>query len=64
MLEAIAKFIKDEEGLTMVEYAIAGGLIVMAGTAAFQLVGQNVDAVIRLINDELDEVKNAGSGAT
>ena len=61
MWNKIKDFIQDEEGLTMVEYAIAGGLIVVAGTAAFQLVGDSVDTVIRLINDELDDVKAAAA---
>ena len=61
MFEKIKHFIKDEEGLTMVEYAIAGGLIVIAGTAAFQLVGANVDTVIRLINDQLEDVTAAAA---
>jgi len=30
-------FLKEEQGLTMVEYAIAGGLIVAIGTAVFRL---------------------------
>ena len=59
MFEKIKEFIKEEKGLTMVEYAIAGGLIVVAGTTAFQLVGNSVDEVIRLINDDLEDVKAA-----
>ncbi|WP_420902221.1 Flp family type IVb pilin, partial [Pseudomonas corrugata] len=27
---SISKFVKDEEGLTIVEYAVAGGLITVA----------------------------------
>jgi pilus assembly protein Flp/PilA len=42
----IVAFLKEEQGLTMVEYAIAGGLIVAIGTAVFTTLGQNVSSRI------------------
>ena len=39
MKEAIVKFFKDEEGLTAVEYAIAGALVVGGAVLAFQTLG-------------------------
>jgi pilus assembly protein Flp/PilA len=42
----IVAFLKEEQGLTMVEYAIAGGLIVAVGTAVFSTLGQNVSSRI------------------
>lgn len=44
--QAALKFIREEEGLTVVEYAIAGGLIGLAVITAFQLLGLNVAAII------------------
>lgn len=44
--EAVVKFIKDEEGLTIVEYAVAGGLITVAVVAAFIVLGGNVNTRI------------------
>lgn len=44
--EAVVKFIKDEEGLTIVEYAVAGGLITVAVVAAFITLGGNVNTRI------------------
>jgi pilus assembly protein Flp/PilA len=38
----IADFVKDEEGLTMVEYAIAGALVAAGAVGAFTTLGQNV----------------------
>jgi len=35
----IVAFLKDEEGLTMVEYAIAGALVSIAAVTAFGLLG-------------------------
>jgi pilus assembly protein Flp/PilA len=35
-------FMTGEEGLTMVEYAIAGALVAAVAVAAFQLLGGNI----------------------
>lgn len=42
----ILVFLREEEGLTTVEYAIAGGLVGAAVIAAFQLLGTNVGVKI------------------
>lgn len=47
---ALVKFIKDEEGLTTVEYAVAGGLIAAAVVASFKTLGGTVDGIIQGIN--------------
>ena len=46
MLDFIHSFIEDEHGLTMVEYAIAGGLIVAVGTTVFTTLGTAVSTRI------------------
>ncbi|WP_339460484.1 Flp family type IVb pilin [Pseudomonas sp. EA_105y_Pfl2_R69] len=43
---SVMKFVKDEEGLTIVEYAVAGGLITVAVVAAFVILGTNVNTKI------------------
>ncbi len=43
---AIVAFMLDEDGLTMVEYAIAGALVTAAAVAAFTLLGGNVSTQI------------------
>ncbi|ERI53975.1 hypothetical protein N878_03050 [Pseudomonas sp. EGD-AK9] len=43
---SVMKFVKDEEGLTVVEYAVAGGLISAAVVATFMALGTEVNAVI------------------
>lgn len=48
--EAVVKFIKDEDGLTVVEYAVAGGLISLAVVGAFQALGVTVGGVITAID--------------
>jgi len=47
------KFLREEEGLTTVEYAIAGGLVGAAVIAAFQALGLTVGGVISSINGAL-----------
>lgn len=47
MLKAsVMKFLKDEEGLTIVEYAVAGGLISLVVVLAFTTLGTTVCGVI------------------
>jgi pilus assembly protein Flp/PilA len=43
---SVLKFAKDEEGLTIVEYAVAGGLITVAVAAAFVTLGGQVNTKI------------------
>jgi pilus assembly protein Flp/PilA len=44
-----AKFLKDEEGLTTVEYAVAGTLIALAVVVAFASLGNAVNNSISSI---------------
>ena len=46
MNKQVMKFLQDEEGLTTVEYAIAGGLVGAAVIAAFGFLGDEVGRVI------------------
>jgi len=46
MKRTILAFLQDEQGLTMVEYAIAGGLVVAVGASVFTTLGQNVSTRI------------------
>jgi pilus assembly protein Flp/PilA len=51
---AVTKFIREEEGLTVVEYAVAGGLISVVVVAAFRALGLTVSGIITEINTELN----------
>ncbi|MGE8486570.1 MAG: Flp family type IVb pilin [Pseudomonas sp.] len=46
---SVLTFIEDEDGLTIVEYAVAGGLITGAVVVAFTLLGGAVDTRIRVL---------------
>lgn len=47
------KFLREEKGLTVVEYAIAGGLIGAAVIGAFTTLGDTVGSEITEINTAL-----------
>jgi Flp pilus assembly pilin Flp len=43
----IKRFLNDETGLELSEYAVAAALIALAVVAAFRLLGGNIDTKIR-----------------
>jgi pilus assembly protein Flp/PilA len=49
MRKYLVAFLRDEEGLTMVEYAVAGTLICLAAVAAFTALGTQVATQINAI---------------
>ena len=46
MTAKLRAFLREEEGLTTVEYAIAGSLVGLAVVASFTALGTNVTAAI------------------
>ena len=54
IMHKLGKFLKDEEGLTTVEYAVAGTLIALAVVAAFTQLGDAVNDSITSIADVID----------
>ena len=59
MREKLFAFLRDEEGLTTVEYAIAGGLVGASVIVAFTDLGTQVGRVIGLIVTALTNVNAA-----
>jgi pilus assembly protein Flp/PilA len=53
--KSVATFLRDEEGLTTVEYAVAGGLIALVVIIAFRALGLTVNNVINNINSALNQ---------
>ena len=49
MIEKLKNFFNEEEGLTIVEYAVAAGLITAAVVASFGALGGAVNTVITTI---------------
>ena len=50
LINKLSDFLRDEDGLTTVEYAIAGGLVGLAVVGAFQLLGVTVGGVVTAID--------------
>lgn len=45
----ILKFLRDETGLELSEYAVAASLVAVATVAAFTLLGNNIGARIEIL---------------
>ncbi|MNG11510.1 Flp/Fap pilin component [compost metagenome] len=56
---SVVKFVKDEDGLTIVEYAVAGGLITVAVAVMFGTLGAEVNTKIKGL---CDAVKGGATG--
>jgi pilus assembly protein Flp/PilA len=52
--DAVMKFVLEEEGLTVVEYAVAGALITLAIVGAFKVLSGTVDTKITAIDTALN----------
>lgn len=50
MKAKLRKFFQEEGGLTVVEYAVAGGLITLVTVGAFQALGGTVGGIIAAID--------------
>ena len=53
MKNLLLSFLRDEQGLTTVEYAVAGALITVAVVAAFTQLGGSVAGTIGIIDGVL-----------
>ncbi len=50
MKQAIMKFLQDEQGVSTVEYCVAGGIIAAAAIAAFLALGAEVATQVAAID--------------
>jgi pilus assembly protein Flp/PilA len=55
-MNKLLAFLREEEGLTTVEYAIAGGMVAAGVIAAFQALGVQVDRIIDAITGALTAI--------
>ncbi len=58
-MNRILSFLRDEEGLTTVEYAIAGSLVALVVVGAFTALGSAVGSAI---NEMTSVINGSGSG--
>ena len=54
MMQKIMNFIKDEDGLELTEYAVIGGLIVIATVAAITLLSGQITAGFNAISGVIE----------
>lgn len=59
MKDKILKFLRDESGLTTVEYAVAGALVAAAVVIAFSDLGEAVGTVITGLTEAVTTDPNA-----
>jgi pilus assembly protein Flp/PilA len=56
IIGALVALWKKEEGLTTVEYAVAGGLVAAGVIGAFQLLGGGVNNIINFLQTTLNGI--------
>lgn len=58
-MNAVMKFLKDEDGVTAIEYGLIAALIAVVIIASVRLVGTNLNAVFNYIQGQLNTVPAA-----
>ena len=53
----IDRFIREDEGQNLVEYALLAGLVALVALAAIQSIGTNVNTVFGKIRDKLATIQ-------
>lgn len=53
-MSAVMKFLKDEEGVTAIEYGLIAALIAVAIIGTVQGVGTSLNGVFQFISDQLN----------
>jgi pilus assembly protein Flp/PilA len=52
-MRTITRLLRDERGVTAIEYGLIAALIAVAAIAAFQLVGSNLSSVFNTVATDL-----------
>jgi pilus assembly protein Flp/PilA len=63
MKALLKRFVKNEEGQDLIEYALLAGFISLVAVAAITSVGQGVNGVYNNINDQVSKIPGAGGGS-
>lgn len=59
MRNLFVRFIEEEDGMEMVEWALVAGLVVIAAVTAWGNIGKNVSAVMGELDKKTADAKNA-----
>jgi len=57
-MKSILEFLKDEDGLTMIEYAIAGGVIALGAATAFGTLNTSISGKVGEMATAVDTAGN------
>jgi len=60
LIQGVKRFVREEEGVTMVEYGLIAALIAIVCIAAIQTVGQNLNTVFGRIGTALGAAVGGG----
>jgi pilus assembly protein Flp/PilA len=61
-MKKIIDFIKDEEGASLIEYALLVALIAVAAIAAMQLLGERASSTLQNVADQMPGGGGEGGG--
>jgi pilus assembly protein Flp/PilA len=61
MKNLIARFIRDDEGQDLIEYALLAGFISLAVTAMVYNIGTALNSLYDKVDDQVDSAAAAGS---
>ncbi len=62
MLAKLRSFIRDEEGVTMVEYALILALVAVVAIVAWQTLGSKINNAVKSANDAIPNSSPSGGG--
>ena len=60
--QELARFLREDDGTEVVEWALVAGLIVVIAAGIFLVIGKNVNDIMGLVNDKLQSA--GGTNAT
>lgn len=65
MLKALKRFVREESGLETVEWALVGGLVVVAAAALWTQIGSDVNTQINALEAAIpDTAPSVGGGGS
>ena len=61
MKNLIARFVREEEGQDIIEYALLAGFISVSGYTILSSIGQSVNTIYTVVNSATDSAQGAAS---
>ena len=63
LIDGMKRFLREEEGTEVVEWALVAGLIVAVGAGLFLAIGGHVGTIFEFLEGLLDDAATATGGA-